>query len=147
MRLSTKGRYGTRAMLELAMRYPKGPTLVKEVARTQEISAKYLDRIFASLKTGGLVKSVRGAKGGYVLASPPSQIKIGQIIQALEGSISPVECVDDPKFCSRANLCVTRDLWRKMKELMDSILNSTTLEGLVEEQKKKNKLHKSMYYI
>ena len=139
MKLSTKGRYGTRAMVDIALYYGQGPILLKDIAKRQNISEKYLEHIITSLKIAGLVKSIRGAHGGYILAKDPVQIRLSQIIKALEGSIAPVECVDDPDFCPRAKTCVTRDVWIKIKKSMDEILESISLKELVERQKKKQR--------
>lgn len=147
MRLSTKGRYGTRAMLELALRFGNGPVLIKDIAKTQDISEKYLERIFFGLKSAGLIKSQRGAKGGYLLARPAAQIKLIQIIKALEGSLAPVECVDEPLLCKRVRICVTRDIWKRLKDTIEGVLDSVTLEDLVKQHKQKNKTQKNMYYI
>lgn len=137
MRLSTRSRYGTRAMLELALHYGQGPVLLKEIAERQEISKKYLDQIITTLRAANLVKSVRGAHGGYILAREPSSIKLSEIIQALEGPVSPVNCVDDPSLCSRSIHCVTRDVWTDIKKAIFQVLDSMTLEDLVERQTKK----------
>lgn len=137
MKLSTKGRYGARAMVDIALHEGEGPILLKDIAKRQNISEKYLEHIITSLKVAGLVKSIRGARGGYVLGKDPVQIKLSQIIKALEGSIAPVECVDDPDSCSRAKNCVTRDVWVQMKKAMDDVLESINLKDLVEKQKKK----------
>ena len=137
MRLSTKGRYGLRAMIDLAFYYGQGPIPMKDIAKRQEISKKYLEHIIASLEVAGLVKSIRGPQGGYILAKPPAQIKLSQIVKVLEGSLALVECVDDPGCCSRARVCLTRDIWREVKVAMDKVLESLSLKDLVEQQKKK----------
>ncbi len=147
MKLSTKGRYGTRAMVDLAFHYGQGPILLKDIAKRQQISEKYLEHIITSLKVAGLVKSIRGSHGGYILAKSPAQIKLSQVIKVLEGSIAPVECVDDPKVCSRAKLCVTRDIWKKIKRAIDEILESITLKDLVEREKKKEENKNVIYNI
>ena len=147
MKLSTKGQYGTRAMVELALHYGEGPILLKDIAKRQQISGRYLEHLIVSLKVAGLVKSMRGARGGFSLAKPPSQIRLSEIIQIVEGSISIVECVDDPKLCSRADLCVTRDIWAEMKKAMNGVLESTTLQDLVERQREKQKPEAGSYYI
>jgi len=147
MQISTKVRYGTRAMLDLALHYGNGPVLLKDIARRQEISLKYLDRICSSLKAAGLVKSLRGSKGGYVLNKPPSKITISQINEALEGSLVLVECVNNKNFCPRVNFCVTRDIWQELGKTMDSVLENTTLEDLVARDRKKRRISDSMYYI
>ena len=137
MKLSTKGRYGARAMLELALHYGDGPVLVKDIARSQEISRRYLEHLIVSLQAAGLVKTIRGAKGGCVLAKLPSEIKLGEVVEALEGSVAPANCVDDSKLCPRVKLCVTHDIWVKMKEAIVNVLNSVTLEDMVVWQKEK----------
>jgi len=133
--------------VELALHYGEGPILLKDIAKRQQISGRYLEHLIVSLKVAGLVKSMRGARGGFSLAKPPSQIRLSEIIQIVEGSISIVECVDDPKLCSRADLCVTRDIWAEMKKAMNGVLESTTLQDLVERQREKQKPEAGSYYI
>jgi len=134
-------------MLDLALRYGEGPVLLKDIAKRQQISERYLEHVIVSLKVGGLLNSIRGARGGFTLAKPPSQIRLSEIIQIVEGSIAPVECVDDPKACSRADHCVTRDIWAEMKRAMTGVLESTTLADLVHRQREKEKFEAAMYYI
>jgi len=147
MKLSTKGRYAARAMLDLAFHYGEGPILLKDIARRQQISERYLEHLITPIKAAGLVTSMRGARGGFTLAKPPSQIRLSEIIQILEGSIAPVQCVDDPNICSRADLCVTRDIWTEMQKAMSGILESTTLQDLVRRQRDKEKPEAVTYYI
>lgn len=147
MRLSTKGRYGARAMLDLALNSAEGPILLRDIARRQEVSEKYLEHSITALRKAGLVRSVRGARGGYVLAKSPSQIRLSEIMQVLEGSMAPVECVDDPHICQRAQLCVTRDIWTKIKEAIDDILESITLRDMVERQNRKRNSKTIVYNI
>jgi Rrf2 family protein len=147
MRLSTKGRYGARAMLDLALNFGKNPVLLRDIARRQEVSEKYLEHSISALRKAGLVRSVRGARGGYILAKSPSEIRLSKIMEVLEGSMAPVDCVDDPQVCHRANLCVTRDIWIKMKEAIDNILKSTTLQDMVEQQKEKESSKAIVYDI
>lgn len=147
MKLSTKGRYGARAMMDLALHYGQGLVLLKDIAKRQQISERYLEHLILSLKAAGLVSSTRGARGGFTLTRPPSQIRLSEIIQIMEGSIAPVECVDDPKVCSLADLCVTRDIWSEMKEAMSGVLESTTLQDLVQRQMEKERPEAIMYYI
>lgn len=132
MKLSTKGRYALRAMLDLAVEAQEGPTSVKDVSRRQNISAPYLEQILGQLKVAGLVKSSIGPKGGFSLSVPPSGIKLSTIIETMEGSIAPVNCVDDPTVCSRADRCLARNVWVEMKRAMIQILESTTLQDLVD---------------
>ena len=147
MKLSTRGRYGVRALLELALHYGGGPVLIKDIATSQEISPHYLEQIVIVLKAAGLVKSIRGAKGGITLAKPPSQIRLEEALQALEGSTAPVECVDDARVCSRSSFCVTRDIWIEMKRAMNGVLESMSLQDLVERQRRKEKAEAVMYNI
>jgi len=147
MRLSTKARYGARAMLDLAIRSGEGPVLVREIARRQGFSARYLEQLLLPLKAAGLVRATRGARGGFSLARSPSEIKLSEIIQIMEGSMAPVECVDNAGVCSRADLCITREVWGEMKKAMEGVLESTTLQDLVERQKRKEQSAESMYSI
>ena len=137
MKLSTKGRYGTRALLDLALHWGEGPVLLKDIARRQEISLPYLEHLIAPLIEGGIVKSIRGPRGGVSLLEHPQKIKLNEVIQLLEGSIAPVECVDNPEAYPRSDLCVTRDIWHEVKKAMDGVLESTTLQDLVERQGQK----------
>ena len=148
MKLSTRGRYASRAMLDLAQNYGKGFVPLKDISRRQEISERYLEHIMIVLLSAGLVQSTRGSRGGFSLAKLPKEIKLSQIIQAVEGSISPVACVDDPKLCNRVDACVTYEIWKKLKKVMLEVLDSVTLEDMVKMQKKKLFKRKDrMYYI
>ena len=147
MKLSTKGRYATRALLDLALHEGEAPVLLKDIAQRQQISLLYLEHLITPLIAGGIVWSTRGARGGVSLARPPEQVKLSEVIQLLEGSIAPVECVNNPGVCSRSKLCVTRDIWCELKKAMNGVLESTTLQDLVERQKRKERPEKVMYYI
>ncbi len=147
MKISTKGRYGTRALLELALHYREGPIPLKDIARSQQISLQYLAHLITPLVTAGIMRSTPGARGGVWLAKSPQEIKLSEVIELLEGSIAPVECVNDPKYCSRSELCVTRDVWSELKKVMNGVLESTTLQDLVERQKRKEQPEKVMYHI
>ena len=147
MKLSTKGRYGTRALLDVALHQEDSPVQLKVIAQRQQISLHYLEHIIAPLIAAGLLRSTRGAYGGVSLGKPPQEIVLSEVIQVLEGSITPVECVDDPNVCSRADICVTRDVWTEVKRAMAGVLESVTLQDLVERQIDKQKLASEMYYI
>jgi len=148
MKLSTRGPYASRAMLDLALNYGKGSVSLKNIARRQEISERYLEHIMIVLLSAGLVQSTRGSHGGFSLVKLPKEIKLSQIIQAVEGSISPVACVDDPKLCNRVDACVTYEIWKKLKKAMLEVLDSVTLKDMVKMQKKKlSKQKDRMYYI
>lgn len=147
MKMSTKGQYGTRALVDLAQHYGRGPVLVKDIARRQGISQHYLEHLFIRMIAAGLLKSTRGAKGGFSLAKPPEQIKVSEVIELMEGSLAPVSCVDDPKACSRAASCVMHDVWSEVKDAMSQVLESTTLQNLVERQRRKEQGQAAMYHI
>ncbi len=147
MRLTTKGQYGARAMLDLAIYCNDGPILLRDIAKRQEVSEKYLEHSVSALRKAGLVRSIRGARGGYVLARQPSEIRLSEIMEVLEGSMAPVECVDDPQVCQRAQLCVTRDIWARMKDAIDNILESITLRDMVEQHKDKESSKAILYDI
>lgn len=147
MKLSTRGRYGTRALLDLALHEEKKPVLLRDISRRQEISLGYLEHLVTPLIAGGILWSIRGPKGGISLTRPPEEIRLSEIIQLLEGSISPVECINNPGMCSRSGLCAPQDIWSELKKAMDSVLESTTLQDLVERQKRKEKADTIMYYI
>lgn len=131
MNLSTKGRYAVRAMLDLALQPTDGPTLIKDISKRQEISDLYLEQLFNRLKTVGLLRSIRGPKGGFMLSKPAAEIKLLDILLAMEGPIALVDCVDNASLCTRADACVTRDVWAEMKKAMAKVLESTTLQDLV----------------
>ena len=134
MRLSTRGRYGTRVLLDLACHQEAGPIPLKDVARRQEISLTYLEHLITPLIVAGILNSRRGPGGGIQLVKPPHEIKLSEVIRLLEGSIAPVECVTNPGMCNRSRLCVARSFWAELKRAMDGVLESTTLQDLVERQ-------------
>ncbi len=135
MRLSTRTRYGIRAILELAENYGKGPLRLKTVAKRQEISVKYLEQLMAILKSAGIVRSVRGSKGGYVLARTPGQIKVSDCFNCLEGPVITTECVDNSSFCPRTSDCVARELWTEVQNTIMAVLQSITLQNLLDRAK------------
>ena len=110
MKLSTRGQYGTRALLELALHYGEGPVPLKDIARSQQISLQYLAHLITPLVAAGIMRSTPGARGGVWLAKSPQEIKLSEVLQLLEGSLAPVECINNPEACSRSDLCVTRDI-------------------------------------
>jgi len=147
MKLSTRGRYGLRALLDLAVHQGEGMVLLKDIARRQEVSLPYLEHLITPLIAGGLVKSTRGARGGVLLLKPPAEVKLTEVVQLLEGSIAPVDCVNDPRVCSRSASCVTRDIWIQIKDAMIQVLDSTTLQDLVERHRQKEQTETGMYHI
>ncbi len=120
---------------------------LKDIATRQEVSLHYLEHLIAPLIGAGIVRSTRGARGGIQLAKPPREIKLSEAIRLLEGSISLVECIDNPKTCPRSSACATRDVWSEMKKAMDGVLESTTLQDLVDRQRNKEQSEPPMYYL
>ncbi|MCD6413857.1 MAG: Rrf2 family transcriptional regulator [Elusimicrobia bacterium] len=148
MKLSTRARYGTRAMLELALLSKGNPVMLKEIAKRQGISERYLEQILIAFITAGLVKSVRGKQGGFFLTKNPSEIRLSDIVKAAEGDISLIDCIGDPKVCRRTGVCVARGIWEKLRKAMLRVLNSVTLQDMVEMHRKKvEKSFSQMYYI
>ncbi len=146
MRLSTKGCYGLRAMLDLALNYGGGPMLMRTISDKEGISRKYLHALLSTLRTAGLVRSIRGSGGGYTLSRAPSQITLCEVIQALEGSLCVTECVHDESVCSRSDICVGRDVWTEISVIIENLLSNITLEELVARQAQKI-AKTNMYYI
>jgi len=138
VKLSTRGRYGLRAMLDIAINQGDGPITLHSISERQGISVGYLEQLMVPLKKEGLIRSVRGAQGGYLLAREPEKITVGDIIRALEGPIAPVACVseDFPEECDRAEGCVTRLVWAKVRDSIAEVLDSLTLADLIEEANK-----------
>ncbi|OWZ82807.1 RrF2 family transcriptional regulator [Natranaerobius trueperi] len=133
MKLSTRGQYGVRALVQLSYNYEKGPLSLREISEIEGISYQYLEQIFLDLKKHYLVKSLRGAKGGYVLAKPPNNITVGDIIKVVEGPIAPVSCVDNSENndCDRSSICAPRNVWKELRDRITEVLDEFTLEDLV----------------
>jgi len=146
MKVSTKGRYGLRIMTYLASTSGDSPVLAETIARDQDISAKYIHIIVGSLKQAGLVRVLRGRKGGYVLARDPSEITALEVVNALEGSIAPVDCVNATSSCKRFDCCAVRKLWIDVFEAINLVLDGVTIEQLAEKQKEIKQIN-SMYTI
>ncbi|OGO19280.1 MAG: hypothetical protein A2144_08280 [Chloroflexi bacterium RBG_16_50_9] len=147
MKLSTRSCYGTRALLELALHHGEEPVQLKDIARSQQIPLQYLAHIITPLISAGMVRSTRGAKGGVSLARNPEEIKLNEVVQILEGSIAPAECLNNSSVCDRSPSCVTRDIWSELQEAMEVVLASTTLQDLEERHKNKKDPQPAMYYI
>lgn len=132
MKLSTRGRYGLRAMIDLAQTNDPGPVTTHAIAERQGISERYLEQLMVPLKRAGLVKSIRGSQGGYILGRKAGEITAGDIIRVLEGPIAPVECVSEtnPEICDRSDYCITRVIWEKVRNSVAGVLDSYTLEEL-----------------
>lgn len=132
MKISTKGRYALRLMLDLAVHSTGAAIPLKEVAARQDISVKYLEQIVTQLSRGGLVRSTRGAVGGYSLTRPPEEYTVGEILRQLEGSLAPVHCAEPGHACcERADQCVTVEVWQKIQEAVNQVVDHITLADLV----------------
>jgi len=142
MKMSTRGRYGARAMIDIALNYEDGPVSLKDMAKRQEISVKYLEQLIPPLKTAGLIRSIRGAGGGYTLTRHPSEINLYDVIKALE-NLSPVDCINSPGVCPRVEECATYDVWKEMEAATNGILKSISLAEMMERQRRKLKLKTS----
>lgn len=136
-------------MFDLAQHMGEGPISLRSIAERQGISEHYLEQLISGLRKTGLVKSVRGAQGGYVLGREPEKIRVGDIIRVLEGPIAPVDCVseEDPESCLKAEFCVTRTIWEKVRDSIADVLDSITLADMVEDAAKKKSDNLYMYYI
>ena len=127
MKLSTRSRYGTRLMVQLAKNYGKGPLQIGDISEREGISVKYLEQLIIPLKKAKLIKSVRGPKGGHSLTKSPQRITIGEIVRAVEGNTELVDCITRPQVCERSNSCPTRDVWKSATKAMYKELDKTTL--------------------
>lgn len=141
MKLSTRTRYGIRAVLELAKNYGQGPVQLKIIARHQGISVKYLEQLMAMLKSAGIVGSIRGSKGGYILAKSPDQIRLSDCFNCLEGHVITVECVENDNYCPRTCDCIAREVWAEVQKAVMTVLESMTLQSLLDKAKHDKTLH------
>ena len=143
MKLSTKGRYGLRAMVDLALNATDHKVTIKSISERQGISENYLERIIALLKKAGYVTSSRGAQGGYRLSRAPLDISVGEILRALEGDLNPVDCTltNDDKECSQKNLCVTKFVWKRISDSINEAVDGISLQDMVDEQLEIQKIY------
>jgi Rrf2 family cysteine metabolism transcriptional repressor len=146
MKLSTTNRYAVRAIVDIAQYQAGGPVSIHSISKRQDVSIKYLELILLPLKKAGLLKSTRGVKGGYNLTKDPSTITPGDIVRIVDGPVDLVDClsVDHPVICPRIKKCSTRQLWLKLKQEVDKILDSTTIQELVNQQQELNKTANSV---
>ena len=132
MKISTKGRYALRLMMELAGNGSDKPMSIKEIAARQGISDKYLEQIIAIMNSAGYVRSIRGAGGGYVLTEEPKNYTVGMILRETEGSLAPVACVDEENPCERMENCATTEVWRRLNKAISDVVDNITLQDLTE---------------
>lgn len=142
MKLSTKGRYGVKAMVDLAIHYGEDPVSIKVISERQNISEYYLEQLFSPLRKAGLIKSIRGAGGGYVLNRAPEDITIYDVIEVLEGPVEISTCLDEDK-CTNIDCCATRIVWKKIKDSIDEVTKSITLSDIVNDYHRINKRSES----
>jgi len=147
MRLSTRGLYGLYAMVELGLRYGQGPVMLRDIARHQNIPEKYLEQLIRLLRKARLVRSVRGAHGGYLLARHPKDINLLEVVEALEGPLTLLDCIERPEGCARIPFCATHDVWVEVVEALRSRLERWTLADLVARQREKEGIKVWMYHI
>ena len=148
MKISTKGRYGLRAMVDLAINAQNEHVALSAVAERQNISTNYLEQVFSGLRKAGLVKSVKGAQGGYILSENPENIKVGTILRILEGSLSVIDGIDTENIDTRSiQYCLKQSVWDKIDESISNVVDSITLEDLVNDYKRLNGTDAIMYYI
>ena len=140
MKLSTKGRYGLRALVDLAVHSENGTVSIQSIANRQNISVSYLEQLVGKMRRAGIVTSIRGAAGGYRLAKPPSTISVGDVLRALEGDLEAVNCPgnDEVPACEAAPTCVTKYVWKRINESISQAVDTIMIEELVQESKKLN---------
>ena len=131
MKLSTKGRYGLRAAVDLALFSKEEPISISTIANREELSESYLEQLFAKLKKAGLISSIRGTNGGYQLAKPAGEISVGDILRALEGEMVVVDCPDSESKCAKVDSCVTKYVWKRINNSINDTMDSMTLEEIV----------------
>ncbi len=132
MKLSTRGQYATRAMVQLALNANEQPLSIREIALLEDLSEQYLEQIFRDLRKAGLVQSIRGAHGGYLLNNQSEKITVGDVIRAVEGPIMPVSCLASKDECDKASQCVSRKVWSKLQDSILDVLDTTSLDDMVE---------------
>ena len=135
MKISTKGRYALRMLIDLAEHQNEGYISLKEIADRQNISKKYLEQIIPAFHSTDILRTVRGSQGGYVLGRSPDKITVGEILRFTEGSLSPVECVDDPFGCSHSVDCATLPIWQGLSRVISTYLDGITLQDLLDQQR------------
>jgi len=138
MKISTKGRYGVRILLDLARHENGNPRLIRDIAESQQISEKYISRLIIDLRRAGMVRSIRGAKGGFRLAKSPREVTLLDIVEVMEGPLSIVDCVRAPEKCPRCHRCVTREIWDNLNADIRTSMRKVTLQDIIESDRKQN---------
>ena len=146
MKLSTKGRYGVKAMVDRAMHYGDTPVSIKTISQRQNISEYYLEQLFSPLRRAKLIKSIRGAQGGYVLNSAPKDITVADIMYVLEGPVEIAQCIEGTE-CDNIDFCATRLLWEKIKNSIDEVMESITLQDIVDDYNRLKQESESIKFL
>lgn len=147
MRVSTKGRYGLRILLDVAVYQAKGPVALRDISKRQAISQKYMWQVVNPLKVSGILRATRGAHGGYVLARPPSAISMRDVVDVLEGEVSVAACVQQPQTCCRGGDCTAREAWSQVERKLNEALESITLQDLIEREQERLRRNVAVYDI
>jgi Rrf2 family transcriptional regulator, cysteine metabolism repressor len=134
VRISTKGDYGVRALIELAHHFGEGPLQSAEIAARQGIPEPYLDQLLTTMRRAGLIRSVRGPQGGHALLRHPSEVRLTEVIEALEGSLSPIACLDNGD-CTKPGVCAQREVWERVRRATQEILDSVTINDLAQRER------------
>ncbi len=138
MKISTKGRYGLRILLDLALHNSDAPRLIRDIAESQQISEKYISRLIVDLRRAGLVRSIRGAKGGFRLARNPEEVTLLEVVEVMEGALSIVDCVRKPEKCDRFGNCATRDIWEGLNNDIRECMKKITLQNIIDNYKRQS---------
>lgn len=146
MKVSTKGDYGVRALVELAHHYGEGPMQSATIASRQDVPEPYLDQLLTTLRRAGFIRSVRGPQGGHALIREPGEVKLSEVMVALEGSLAPLACVDDPESCTKSGGCVQRDVWEQVRDATQAILENVSIGDLAKKEREYNR-NGGRYYI
>ena len=146
MKVSTKGDYGVRALVELAHHYGEGPVQSAEIAARQQVPEPYLDQLLTTLRRAGFIRSVRGPQGGHALIRDPREVKLSEVMTALEGSLAAIACVDDPDACTKEGGCVQREVWERVRDATLEILENVSIADLAEKERQYNR-NGGRYYI
>lgn len=147
MKISTKGQYGLRALVDLAAHAGERPVLLSDIAERQQLSKRYLERLFTMLRDRGIVRTLRGAAGGYLMAREPREVTVAEVLEVLEGPLAPVDCLADQKECKIRDLCITHELWVELEESIRQTLARITLDDLRRRYLEMKKNQTQMYYI
>lgn len=149
MNISTRGRYGLRALADMTLHAVNGPVALRVIAERQNLSESYLEQVFSSLRKAGIVRSVRGAQGGYELNRPANEISVGEILRVLEGPLSPVQCVDGSYpgvECEMEKTCLSRPFWEELNNVINRFLDETTLQDIIDKAPRESQ-EQPMFYI